>query len=193
MDFSDFRKIHSRRLFLRDCAGGLGAIALGDLLERDGHRRGCRAPILWLPRRRTSRPRRRTSSSCFMEGAPSQLDLFDPKPELEKWHGKPLPASMTNHLKLAFIKPNAAVLASPRVFKPAGQSGARVLRFHSAHRVLRRRHLPGPLHVHGRVQSSSRPIAADDAAARRSGGRRWAHGCSTGSAANRRICRASWC
>ena len=28
----------------------------------------------------------------FMEGGPSQMDLFDPKPELQKWHGKPLPA-----------------------------------------------------------------------------------------------------
>ena len=59
----------------------------------------------------------------FMEGGPSQLDLFDPKPGLAKWNGKPLPADMTKNLKLAFIKPTAAVLASPRVFTPAGQSG----------------------------------------------------------------------
>ena len=50
------------------------------------------------------------------------MDLFDPKPELQKWHGKPLPPSMTKDLKLAFIKPTAAVLASPREFKPYGQS-----------------------------------------------------------------------
>ena len=59
----------------------------------------------------------------FMEGGPSQMDLFDPKPELQKWHGKSLPPSMTKDLKLAFIKPTAAVLASPREFKPYGQSG----------------------------------------------------------------------
>jgi len=59
----------------------------------------------------------------FMEGAPSQMDLFDPKPALKQWHGKPLPASETKDLKLAFIKPTASVLASPRTFKPSGQCG----------------------------------------------------------------------
>jgi uncharacterized protein (DUF1501 family) len=59
----------------------------------------------------------------FMEGGPSQMDLFDPKPALQKWHGKPLPESMTKGLQLAFIKPTAAVLASPRKFQPYGQSG----------------------------------------------------------------------
>ncbi|MDZ7639452.1 MAG: DUF1501 domain-containing protein [Bryobacterales bacterium] len=59
----------------------------------------------------------------FQEGAPSQMDLFDPKPALQKWHGKPLPPSMTKELKLAFIKPTASVLASPRKFQKYGQSG----------------------------------------------------------------------
>jgi hypothetical protein len=59
----------------------------------------------------------------FMEGGPSQIDLFDPKPELQKWHGKPLPAELTKNLRLAFTKPNAAVLASPRTFTPQGKSG----------------------------------------------------------------------
>ena len=59
----------------------------------------------------------------FMEGAPSQMDLFDPKPELAKWSGKPLPDSLTSQLRLAFIPKDAKVMASPRVFKPHGQSG----------------------------------------------------------------------
>jgi uncharacterized protein (DUF1501 family) len=59
----------------------------------------------------------------FMEGAPSQVDLFDPKPGLQKWHGSALPESMTKNLRLAFIKPTAKVMASPRVFQPAGQCG----------------------------------------------------------------------
>ena len=50
----------------------------------------------------------------FMEGAPSQLDLFDPKPALKKWAGMPLPASVTKELQLAFIKPTAQVFPSPR-------------------------------------------------------------------------------
>lgn len=123
MDFPDFRNIHSRRLFLRDCAGGLGAIALGDLLARDGYAADVRSDPL-APKPPQFAPKAKNVIFLFQEGAPSQLDLFDPKPELEKWHGKPLPESMTSQLKLAFIKPNAAVLASPRVFTPAGQSGA---------------------------------------------------------------------
>ncbi len=59
----------------------------------------------------------------FMPGGPSQLDLFDPKPELAKWSGKPLPPSLTKDLKLAFIKPSASVLASPRKFTRSGSSG----------------------------------------------------------------------
>jgi len=47
-----------------------------------------------------------------MAGAPSQLDLFDPKPELQKWHGKPLPSSIDQRFELAFIKPTATIMAS---------------------------------------------------------------------------------
>ncbi len=59
----------------------------------------------------------------FMEGAPSQLDLFSPKPGLRKWNGHSLPESMTKDLRLAFIKPSAHVMASPRSFAPHGQCG----------------------------------------------------------------------
>ena len=60
----------------------------------------------------------------FMAGAPSQLDLFDYKPELAKLEGKPLPPSGLGGQRYAFIRPDAAVLG-PR-FKCArhGQSGA---------------------------------------------------------------------
>jgi hypothetical protein len=64
-----------------------------------------------------------------MPGGPSQLDLFDPKPELQRWHGKPLPPSLTKDLKLAFVKPNASVLASPREFKRHGRSGTEISDF----------------------------------------------------------------
>ena len=122
MTFSDFRRIHSRRMFLRDCAGGLGAIALGDLIARDGYAADKRTDPL-APKAPHFAPKAKNVIFLFQEGAPSQIDLFDPKPELEKWQGKPLPESMTSQLKLAFIKPSAAVLASPRIFKPHGQSG----------------------------------------------------------------------
>lgn len=106
--------IHSRRTFLRDVGAGLGTIALGALLERDGYA-AVRAPHF--------APKAKNVIFLFQEGAPSQMDLFDPKPELQKWHGKPLPPSMTKDLKLAFIKPTATVMGSPFQFAKHGQCG----------------------------------------------------------------------
>ena len=122
MTFPEFKRVHSRRMFLRDVAGGIGAIALGDMLARDGYAATRRTDPL-APKAPHFAPTAKNVIFLFQEGAPSQLDLFDPKPELRKWHGKPLPESMTKQLKLAFIKPSAAVLASPREFKPYGQAG----------------------------------------------------------------------
>lgn len=116
MDLHTFRRIQARRSFLKNVAGGIGTLALGDLLHADTAN-----PL--APRKPHFPGKAKSVIFLFMEGGPSQMDLFDPKPELQKWHGKPLPASMTKDMKLAFIKPTAAVLASPREFKPHGQSG----------------------------------------------------------------------
>jgi hypothetical protein len=111
----------NRRQFLRSSGYGLGAIALSQLLERDGYGADTANPL--APRPPHFPAKAKNVIFLFMEGAPSQMDLFDPKPELRRWHGKPLPPSMTKDLKLAFIKPTAAVLGSPFEFKPYGQSG----------------------------------------------------------------------
>jgi hypothetical protein len=104
----------SRRKWLSSLAGGIGSMALADLLAADGG--ASLAPHFPA--------RAKNVIFLYMEGAPSQLDLFDPKPELQRWHGKPLPPSMTKDLKLAFIKPTATILGSPRTFRKYGQSGA---------------------------------------------------------------------
>src|SRR3989442_6291624 len=122
MDLQHFRQIQSRRKFFRDCAGGIGTIALAQLLEQDARAAAVEQNPL-APRKPHFAPKAKNVIFMFMEGGPSQIDLFDPKPELEKWSGKPLPPSMTKDLRLAFTKPDAAVLASPRKFKPYGQSG----------------------------------------------------------------------
>ena len=59
-----------------------------------------------------------------MAGAPSQLDLFDYKPELAKLEGKPLPPSVIGGQRYAFIRPDAAVLGPQFKFARHGQSGA---------------------------------------------------------------------
>src|SRR5580700_7543253 len=123
MNREQFRKIQTRRRFFEECAGGIGIMALAQLMEREG--RGATTPEVnpLAPRKPHFAPKAKNVIFMFMEGGPSQIDLFDPKPELQKWSGRPLPESMTKDLRLAFTKPNAAVLASPRTFKPYGQSG----------------------------------------------------------------------
>jgi uncharacterized protein (DUF1501 family) len=59
----------------------------------------------------------------FMQGGPSHIDTFDPKPLLARLHGRPLPPSATEGLQLQFTKNNAAILGSPQTFSRCGESG----------------------------------------------------------------------
>ncbi|MDQ6705573.1 MAG: DUF1501 domain-containing protein, partial [Acidobacteriota bacterium] len=127
MTFEQFRTIQNRRSFFKDCAGGLGTIALASLFEKEGLGAGLLPQANPLaPKIPQFAPKAKNVIFLFMEGGPSQLDLFDPKPELQKWNGKPLPESMTKNLQLAFIKPTAAVLASQREFRRHGQCGMEI-------------------------------------------------------------------
>src|SRR5271168_2788179 len=119
MNELDFRRIQTRRRFFRDAAGGIGTIALANVLAQEG-RAGTVDPL--APKKPHFPGKAKNLIFLFMEGGPSQLDLFDPKPELAKWDGKPLPESLTKNLQLAFIKPTAAVMASRRPFRKYGQS-----------------------------------------------------------------------
>src|SRR6476646_1641071 len=98
----------ARRWFLKECGVGLGAIALGDLL------RG-RAPAQpqavnpFAPKKPHFAPKAKRVIHLFMAGAPSQLDLFDYKPELTKYEGKPIPPSVIGNQRYAFIRSDAAV------------------------------------------------------------------------------------
>jgi len=121
MDAQEFRSIQTRRSFFRECAGGIGIAALAQLMEREGRAETVVNPL--APKAPHFPAKAKNVIFMFMEGGPSQIDLFDPKPGLQKWSGKPLPAEMTKDLRLAFTKPNAAVLASPRTFQHYGQSG----------------------------------------------------------------------
>ena len=111
---------HLRRDFLRRGLAGIGTLALADLLAAEGR---TEAPDPLVPRKPHFAPKAKNVIFLFQEGAPSQMDMFDPKPGLQKWHGQSLPPEMTRDLKLAFIKPTAKVLASPRKFAKYGQCG----------------------------------------------------------------------
>lgn len=107
--------MNNRRHFLTSAVGGLGLAGLPGLLS---------AADPFAPKQPHFPAKGKNLIFLYMEGAPSQIDLLDPKPALSKWHGQPLPPSMTKDFKFAFIKPNAKVLGCKRPFAKYGQSGA---------------------------------------------------------------------
>jgi uncharacterized protein (DUF1501 family) len=109
----------TRRSFFRSAGLGLETMALGSLLGLEGA--STKDPL--APKKPHFPGKAKSVIFLFMEGAPSQMDLFDPKPALAKWQGKPLPESLIQQTKLAFIKKDATVLPSARVFQRHGQSG----------------------------------------------------------------------
>ena len=120
MTYEKFASLQSRRRFLQQGAYGIGLMALQHLLVGEGFAQAAdplAAKSAPLP------AKAKNVIFLFMSGGPSQLDLFDHKPQLQKWHGQSLPASLTKDLQLAFVKPTAAVMASPHQFSPAGNSG----------------------------------------------------------------------
>jgi len=116
----------TRRDFLATSASGIGTVALASLLQQDGLLASeFSAPADPLaPQAPHFAPKAKNCIFIFMAGAPSQLDLFDPKPKLNELHGKPLPESMTKNVRFAFIHKDSAVLiGSKRKFTPHGECG----------------------------------------------------------------------
>ena len=110
----------TRRWFLRDCGVGLGAAALHSLLARDGYAAPDRKAALPKPHHE---PRAKHVIYMFNAGAPSHLDLFDPKPELTRRNGQLPPAELLKDYRAAFIQPNSALLGPKFTFRKHGQCG----------------------------------------------------------------------
>jgi hypothetical protein len=114
----------SRRDFLRLAGGGFGSLALAALLAEDGRGEPGRSldanPL--APKKPHFGAKARSVIFLFMEGGPSHIDLFDPKPELTRQHGKPLPASFGKVITPMGTGGNN-LLASRRKFTKHGQSG----------------------------------------------------------------------
>ena len=118
----------TRRNFLKGSFMGLGGLALGSML-------GCGSDIKTAqnvfdptnplaPKAPHFAPRAKSVIYLHMAGAPSQLELFDYKPELAKLDGQACPQSFLEGKKFAFIRGVPKMLASTAVFKQHGQSGA---------------------------------------------------------------------
>lgn len=112
----------SRRDFLFKAGGGLGGLALAWLTERDALASATKLTNPLAPKPAQSAGSAKSVIFMFMVGGPSHLDIFDPKPELEKWRGKQLPESIGRPTS-QFTKGDEALLPSSRKFKKHGQSG----------------------------------------------------------------------
>jgi len=107
----------TRRLFLQQAAGGLGAAALGTLLGRSAWAQG------GLGRRAA---RAKHVIYLHMVGAPSQLDLFDYKPTLVRHSGELMPESLWEGLRLAFIRQRPKLMGTKFRFRRCGNSGMEI-------------------------------------------------------------------
>ncbi|PWU19010.1 MAG: sulfatase [Verrucomicrobia bacterium] len=123
---AEYSRLITRRWFFRQCGVGLGSIALASML--DGSKAmGAVAPKAanpLAPHAPHFKPKAKRVIYLFMGGAPSQLDLFDYKPSLAKYNGKPVPQEVVMGQKYAFIKPDAALYASEFKFAKHGACGA---------------------------------------------------------------------
>src|SRR4030095_16892522 len=91
----EYTRYLTRRHFLRDCGVGLGAISLAEIrlavLLSGGAGGADEAKNPLAPRKPHHAPKAKAVIYLHMAGSPSQLDLFDNKPELIKFNGKPCP------------------------------------------------------------------------------------------------------
>src|SRR5882724_1379077 len=118
----------SRRDFLAKSAFGFGALAFSDLLSRHSALAAMPTPKPLTP---VQPPLPATTKSVillFMQGGPSHMDTFDPKPELARFDGQALPASFkSDDLFLQFMKASdGRLMASPFPFRKYGESGLEI-------------------------------------------------------------------
>jgi len=125
--------LHSRRSFLLNAGGGFASLGLLDLLSRDGFferydRSAAAAEIKPLPSTHSARilhypVKARHCIFLFMNGGPSQIDTFDPKPVLDQYDGKPY----SGDVKVGSnSRPVGYLMRSPFKFQKYGESGLEI-------------------------------------------------------------------
>ncbi len=116
----DSIRASTRRRFLQQCGTGMGALALSSLLNDKLFAADSGVPIIGKPH---FAPKAKNIIYLFQSGGPSHLDLFDPKPELQKRNGQQVPEELVKNIRLAQIGKEAKLLASPYKFAQYGKSG----------------------------------------------------------------------
>lgn len=119
----------SRREFLGQAGGGFAGLALADLLARNGFASAAQASPVGsgthplATRIPHFRARAKHVVFLFMNGGPSQVDTFDPKPALTRYHGQPY----TGEAKVGSNgRPIGKLMQSPFEFRRHGQSGLEI-------------------------------------------------------------------
>ncbi|MEP6753857.1 MAG: DUF1501 domain-containing protein [Chthonomonadales bacterium] len=116
----------SRRDFLFKAGNGFGGVVLSTLLFEEAKADANRVPENNLsPKLSPFKPKAKSVIFLFMSGGPSHLETFDPKPELDRMHGQPLPASFGT-IKSQFTNGGTPLLGSAWKFHKHGQSGIEV-------------------------------------------------------------------
>ena len=110
---------NSRRTFLNNSGIAIGGLALSELLNSQT----AAADTMTARQAAHFAPRAKHVIYLHMIGAPSQLDLFEDKPELRKHHNEPCPAEVTKDRDFAFIGKTSTLAGSPWGFSQHGQCG----------------------------------------------------------------------
>ena len=124
-------QVNSRRHFLKDCTLGIGGLALGSFLQscspnsipKNNYSTADRTLNPLAPLAPPFAPKVKSVIYLHMVGAPSQLEMFDYKPELQKLHNQKCPKSLLEGKKFAFIRGEPTMLGPQASFSQAGESG----------------------------------------------------------------------
>ncbi len=126
----ELRQAITRRELFQRATSGIGAAALAALLSGDARAEQNSAPSNTplptgplAPKATHFAPRAKNVIYLHMVGAPSQLELFEPKPQLTARDGEPIPKSFIEGKRFAFIQGELKLMGNRFQFKPAGKSG----------------------------------------------------------------------
>ncbi len=115
----------TRRTFFKQVGYGLGGVALSSMMLNNVGLadQGLKRTDPLAPRKTHFPPKAKNVIYLFMAGAPSQIDLFDPKPALVKHNGEFISDDIVKGERFAFIKGKPKLLGSPFKFSQVGKCG----------------------------------------------------------------------
>lgn len=133
MDYSrefktELLRAQTRRHFFKQTGFGIGAAALTSILNPSlfAAADAIDATNPLAPKPSMFPAKAKSVIYLFMAGAPSQVDLLDPKPALQKYDGQNVPEELMKGERFAFIKGTPKLLGSPYQFERCGQTGAEI-------------------------------------------------------------------